>query len=84
MMKDLHRAYIGPTLPLQDFLRNTAWSGGNRFRANRVVCVCQGQFVLLGNEGHLVDLGSRLIPYNQKMTMTAMAMADMKTSAHLS
>ena len=31
-----------------------------------------------------VDLGSGLIPYNQKMTMTAMAMADMKTSAHLS
>ena len=29
-------------------------------------------------------LGSGLIPYNQKMTMAAMAMADMKTSAHLS
>ena len=30
------------------------------------------------------DLGSGLIPYNQKITMTAMAMADIKTSAHLS
>lgn len=29
-------------------------------------------------------LGSGLIPYNQKMTAMAMAMADMKTSAHLS
>jgi SIR2-like domain len=30
------------------------------------------------------DLGSGLILYNQKMTMAAMAIADMKTSAHLS
>ena len=29
-------------------------------------------------------LGSGLIPYNQKMIVTAIVMADKKTSAHLS
>ena len=42
----------------------------------------QEQFERLNRLGR--ELGSGLIPYNQKMTMTAIAIADMKTSAHLS
>jgi hypothetical protein len=48
---------------------------GLAYRAARVF-----QLIMLDKK----PLGSRLILYSQKMTMTAMAMADMKTPTHLS